>query len=68
MWYVRYTSDKKDAIVRVMNLPSNPLDFTTPVNVQATRWSPSAELAYQVTPELMGYFEYSTGFRGGWRD
>lgn len=62
---VRYTSDEKDAIVRVMNLPSSPLDFTTPVNVKATRWSPTAEIAYQATPELMGYFEYSTGFRGG---
>ena len=62
---VRYTSDKKNALVSVTNLPSSAADFTTPVNVKATRWSPTAELSYQVTPDFMGYFEYSTGFRGG---
>ncbi len=51
--------------MQVTNRPSSAADFITPVNVKATRWSPTAELSYQATPDLMGYFEYSTGFRGG---
>ena len=62
---VRYTDDKKDAVVSVTNLPPGPGDFITPVNVAATRWNPMAELAYQFTPDIMGYALYSTGFRGG---
>ncbi len=62
---VRYTNDKKNAIVSVLNLPANAGDFSQPVNVAATRWNPTAELAYQVTPDFMVYAEYSTGFRGG---
>ena len=62
---VRYTDDKKDAVVSVTNLPPGPGDFVTPVNVAATRWNPMAELAYQFTPDIMGYALYSTGFRGG---
>ena len=62
---VRYTDDKKDAVVSVTNLPPGPGDFVTPVNVAATRWNPMAELAYQFTPDVMGYALYSTGFRGG---
>ena len=62
---VRYTDDKKNAVVSVFNLVPSPADFTTQVNVKATRWNPTAELAYQATPDLMVYAEYATGFRGG---
>ena len=62
---VRYTNDEKNAVIRVTNLPAGPGDFVAPVNVKATRWNPTAELSYQVTPDAMVYAEYSTGFRGG---
>jgi len=62
---VRYTNDTKHAVVGVFNRYTTVGDFSVPVNVHATRWNPMAELSYQVTPDLMAYALYSTGFRGG---
>ena len=62
---VRYTNDKKDARIVRTNRYTTVGDFTSTVNVKATRWNPMAELSYQVTPDLMTYALYSTGFRGG---
>jgi len=62
---VRYTNDSKHAIVGVTNRYTNVGDFSVPVDVHATRSSPTVELSYQATPDLMAYALYSTGFRGG---
>jgi iron complex outermembrane recepter protein len=62
---VRYTDDSKHAIVGVTNRYTNVGDFSVPVDVQASRWSPMAGISYQATPDLMAYALYSTGFRGG---
>ena len=62
---VRYTSDKKHATIFRQDFAGLVTIPHTPVDVSATRTNPKIALSYQFTPDLMGYIQYSTGFRGG---
>ena len=62
---VRYTSDKKHAVIFRQAYNGTITIPHTPVDVSATRTNPKVALSYQVTPDLLGYIQYSTGFRGG---
>jgi iron complex outermembrane recepter protein len=62
---VRYTSDSKHAdIFRQEYAGPITIPHTT-VPVYAVRTSPKVGFNYQFLPDVMGYIEYSTGFRGG---
>jgi iron complex outermembrane receptor protein len=62
---VRYTSDKKHAVIYRQDFAGDVTIPHTPVDVSATRTNPKVGLSYQFTPDVMGYIQYSTGFRGG---
>lgn len=62
---VRYTSDKKHAVIFRQAYDGDITIPHTPVDVSATRTNPKVALSYQFTPDLLGYIQYSTGFRGG---
>jgi iron complex outermembrane receptor protein len=71
---VRYTDDEKVAnIYRVtgntappgIGLPQYVLIPNTEVVAESEEWSPKISLDYQFTDTIMGYTQYSTGFRGG---
>ena len=62
---VRYTSDSKHADIFRQEF-AGPITIPhTTVDVYATKVSPKVGFNYQFTPDVMGYIEYSTGFRGG---
>jgi iron complex outermembrane receptor protein len=62
---VRYTSDKKHAVINRTGLTGADIIPDAPVDVSATKVSPKAGLEYRFNPDLLGYIQYSTGFRGG---
>jgi iron complex outermembrane receptor protein len=62
---VRYTNDKKHAVINRTGLTGNPIIPDAPVDVSANKVSPKAGLEYKFNPDLLGYIQYSTGFRGG---
>ncbi len=62
---VRYTDDKKHAVIFRQDFAGLITIPHTPVDVKATKTSPKVGLDYQFTPDVLGYITYSTGFRGG---
>ena len=71
---VRYTDDEKVAnIYRVtgntappgIGLPQYVLIPNTEVVAESEEWSPKISVDYKFTDTIMGYAQYSTGFRGG---
>lgn len=62
---VRYTSDKKHAIIFRQDYAGDITIPHTPVDVKANKVSPKVGVDYQFTPDILGYVQYSTGFRGG---
>jgi iron complex outermembrane receptor protein len=62
---VRYTSDSKNAVIfreefgGALTIPHKS------VPIAAVRTSPKIGFNYQFTADVMGYIQYSTGFRGG---
>ncbi len=62
---VRYTSDRKHVVIFRQDFAGLQTIPHTPVDVDASKVSPKVGLDYQFTPDVMGYIEYSTGFRGG---
>jgi iron complex outermembrane recepter protein len=62
---VRYTKDKKEATLNRFGFDGNNRVDGTVVNIESNRVSPKAGFEYQFDEDLMGYIEYSTGFRGG---
>jgi iron complex outermembrane receptor protein len=62
---VRYTSDKKHAVIFRQDFAGLVTIPHTPVDVSASKVSPKVSVDYQFTPDVLGYLEYSTGFRGG---
>jgi iron complex outermembrane receptor protein len=62
---VRYTSDSKHAVIFRQEFLGPITIPHTPVDVYAVRTSPKVGLNYQFLPDLMGYVQFSTGFRGG---
>ena len=62
---VRYTNDKKHAVIFRQDFAGDITIPHTPVDVKATKTNPKVGLSYQFTPDVMGYIQYSTGFRGG---
>ncbi len=62
---VRYTSDKKHAVIFRQDYAGDITIPNTPVDVKATKVSPKLGFSYQFTPDVLGYLQYSTGFRGG---
>jgi len=62
---VRYTSDTKHAVIFRQEF-AGPITIPhTPVDIYAAKVSPKVGVNYQFLPDVMGYIEYSTGFRGG---
>jgi iron complex outermembrane recepter protein len=62
---VRYTSDSKHADIFRQEY-AGPITIPhTPVDVYSVRTSPKVGFNYQFLPDVMGYIEFSTGFRGG---
>jgi len=45
-------------------LPTPPLDFVAEP-LEYERWNPKVSIDYAVTPDVMVYAQFSTGFRGG---
>ena len=62
---VRYTSDSKHAVIFRQEFAGPVTIPHTPVDIAAVRTSPKIGFNYQFTPDVMGYIQYSTGFRGG---
>ena len=62
---VRYTNDKKHAVIFRQDYAGDVTIPHTPVDVKATKTNPKIGLSYQFTPDVLGYIQYSTGFRGG---
>ena len=63
---VRYTDDQKDVTIYRQDFVANRVIIpNTPVNVSAKETSPKIGLNWQLTPTLMTYVQYATGFRGG---
>ena len=62
---VRYTSDKKHAVIYRNDFAGVETIPHTPVDVAANKTNPKVGLSYQFTPDVLGYIQYSTGFRGG---
>ena len=62
---VRYTNDKKHAVIFRQDFAGDVTIPHTPVDVKATKTNPKVGLSYQFTPDVLGYIQYSTGFRGG---
>jgi iron complex outermembrane receptor protein len=63
---VRYTDDYKKATIFRQNLMTlAPIVDNVDVVVETTQWSPKAGISYQWNDDLMTYFQWSTGFRGG---
>lgn len=71
---LRYTDDDKIAhIYRVtgntappgIGLPQYVLIPNTAVVAESEEWSPKISVDYRFTDTIMGYAQYSTGFRGG---
>ncbi len=62
---VRYTSDKKHAVIFRQDYAGDITIPYAPVDVKSTKVSPKIGLTYQATPDVLGYIQYSTGFRGG---
>jgi iron complex outermembrane recepter protein len=62
---VRYTSDSKHADIYRQEFAGPVTIPHTPVDVYSVRTSPKVGLNYQFLPDVMGYIEFSTGFRGG---
>lgn len=63
---IRYTEDDKTAhIFRQDFITGNVIIPNAVVAVKANQWSPKAGFSYQWTDDLMSYFQWSTGFRGG---
>ncbi len=70
---VRYTSDEKDIlqtrIKRILEnrayVPADYLFLPTPLSQDAERVTPMASLSYQWNDDIMTYFTYQQGFRGG---
>jgi iron complex outermembrane receptor protein len=61
----RYTHDQKNAIIFRQDYAGLVTIPYTPVDTAAHRINPKVGLSYQYTPDLLGYIQYSTGFRGG---
>ncbi len=62
---VRYTNDKKHAVIFRQDFAGDITIPHTPVDVKTTKTNPKVGLSYQFTPDVLGYIQYSTGFRGG---
>ena len=62
---VRYTNDKKHAVIFRQDYAGEVTIPHTPVEVNSTKTNPKVGVSYQFTPDVMGYVQYSTGFRGG---
>ena len=62
---VRYTNDKKHAVIFRQDYAGDITIPHTPVEVKTTKTNPKIGLSYQLTPDLLTYIQYSTGFRGG---
>lgn len=62
---LRYTHDKKDSVIYRARFNGQVIIDNVPVGGTIEEWSPLAEVDYHVTPDLMVYALYSTGFRGG---
>jgi iron complex outermembrane receptor protein len=70
---LRYTKDKKsflpDQYVIDGKFTGLPAGFRvlpyTPVDTSVGKWTPMVNLAYQLTPDLMGYLTYSQGYKSG---
>ena len=62
---VRYTTDSKHAVIFRQEY-AGPITIPhTPVDVYAVRVSPKVGFSYQFVPDVMGYLQFSSGFRGG---
>ena len=62
---VRYTHDKKHAVIFRQDFLGDITIPHTPVDVAASKVSPKVGFNYQFTSDVLGYIQYSTGFRGG---
>ena len=62
---VRYTHDEKHAVIFRQDFAGDVTIPHTPVDVDTSKVSPKVGLDYQFTPDVLGYIQYSTGFRGG---
>lgn len=62
---IRYTKDEKDVHWTAQRLDNGVFTRDLFIPASATRWSYKAGLDYQLTPGIMLYGQYSTGFRGG---
>jgi iron complex outermembrane receptor protein len=62
---VRYTSDSKQANIYREEYAGAITIPHTQVPIYAVRTSPKIGVDYQFLPDVMGYLQFSTGFRGG---
>ena len=66
---LRFTHERKNYIINQTYYPSVPPPFRLPLGTGAEvsyeRWSPKIGLDYQLSDTIMGYVQYSTGFRAG---
>jgi iron complex outermembrane recepter protein len=62
---VRYTHDAKHAVIFRQDFAGDVTIPHTPVDVDTSKVSPKVGLDYQFSADVLGYIQYSTGFRGG---
>jgi iron complex outermembrane receptor protein len=62
---VRYTHDKKTFFRSQTGGDSSPAGQFTPKEFLASRWDPSATIAYEFTPAINTYFRYAQAYRAG---
>ncbi|MDC0598530.1 TonB-dependent receptor [Gammaproteobacteria bacterium] len=63
---IRYTDDRKEASIYRFDFLSNTVTIpNAEVVVEADQWSPKLGVDYRWNDDLMTYFQWSTGFRGG---
>lgn len=68
----RYTKDKKTGkltLSRNINYDTNPaaaaLNGYSPLNLESSRFNPTATVAYDIDPTVHVYAKYATGYRAG---
>lgn len=62
---IRYTKDKKDAVISRTAFDGTVRVNNVPVNLEASNTSPMLEVNYRWNDSFMTYALWSTGFRGG---